>query len=96
MNKPTIIAIILILITFSCVSSQESEQLIEEPIILQQETPFNQLEIKSVDKVILEQGTTQKIEITKGQEFQNLLEMNVVGNKLVISKKKSNNNRQER
>lgn len=91
MNKPTIIAIILILITFSCVSSQESEQLIEEPIILQQETPFNQLEVKSVDKVILVQGTTQKIEITKGQAYQHLLEINVVKNKLIINKKPSKN-----
>ncbi|PKP48978.1 MAG: hypothetical protein CVT95_03850 [Bacteroidetes bacterium HGW-Bacteroidetes-12] len=89
MNKPTIIAIIMILLNFSCLSSQESEQIVEEPIILQQETPYTQLEVKSIDKVILEQGTTQKIEITKGQEYQHLLEISVVNGKLIINKKQT-------
>ena len=91
--KKTILYIIT-LIFMSCTYSQEGKQetkKAENPILIPIETPFNQLDVSSIDNVILEKGTSQKIEITKGQEFQNLLEINVVGNKLVISKKKSSN-----
>jgi len=87
MNKPTTIAIIMILVNFSCLSSQESEQLVEEITILHQETPFNQLEIKSIDKVILVQGTTPSVAIIKGSEYQSLLEISTVNGKLIINKK---------
>ncbi|KAB2859309.1 MAG: DUF2807 domain-containing protein [Flavobacteriales bacterium] len=88
MNKPTIIAIIMLL-NFSCVSSQEKEQVVEETTILQQTTPFNQLEVKSIDKVILEQGTTPSIAIIKGSEYQSLLEINTLNGKLTINKKQT-------
>jgi len=89
MNKPTTIAIIMILVNFSCLSSQESEQLVEEITILHQETPFNQLEIKSIDKVILVQGTTPSVAIIKGSEYQSLLEISTVNGKLIINKKQT-------
>jgi len=89
MNKPTTIAIIMILVNFSCLSSQESEQLVEEITILHQETPFNQLEIKSIDKVILVQGTTPSVAIIKGSEYQSLLEISTVNGKLITNKKQT-------
>lgn len=89
MKKTTTLYIIsLLFISYSY--SQESKQS-KKPTIMQQETPYHQLEISAIDKVILEKGTTQKIEITKGQEYQDLLEINVVNNKLIINKKPSKN-----
>lgn len=90
MNKLSIITTIMVLLNFSCVHSQENKQA-EKTILMQQETPYNQLEIKAIDKVILEKGTTQTIEIIKGSEYQDLLEINVVNNKLIINKKPSKN-----
>lgn len=88
MNNLSIIVSIMIILNFSCVHSQESKRL-ELTSVLQQSTPFNQLEVKAIDKVILEQGTTQTIEIIKGSEYKSLLEINTVNNKLIINKKQT-------
>lgn len=87
MKKSTILYIIT-LFFISCTYSQENKQS-EEPTILHQETPFTQIEVKSIDKVILEKGATQSIEIIKGCEYQSLLEISNLNGKLIINKKQT-------
>jgi hypothetical protein len=86
MKKSTLYIITLLFI--SCTYSQENKQP-EETTILHQETPFNQLEVKSIDKVILVQGTTPSVAIIKGSEYQSLLEISTVNGKLIINKKQT-------
>ena len=88
---------IITLIFMSCTYSQEGKQetkKAENPILMPIETPFNQLDVSSIDNVILEKGTSQKIEITKGQEYQSLLKYSVINNKLVVSKENPKKSRQ--
>lgn len=87
--KKTILYIIT-LIFMSCSYSQEDKKAIVIPI----ENNFIAIDITGLDNIILEKGTTQKIEITKGQEYQSLLKYSVINNKLVISKENTKKNKQ--
>ncbi len=88
MKKTTLY--IITLIFMSCTYSQEDKKAIVIPI----ENNFTAIDITALDNIILEKGTTQKIEITKGQEYQSLLKYSVINNKLVISKESTKKNRQ--
>lgn len=90
--KKSILSIITLLF-ISCTYSQEDKKT-EKPIVIPIENNFTAIDITGLDNIILEKGTTQKIEITKGQEYQHLLKVNVVNNKLVVSKENPKKSRQ--
>ncbi|OFY92800.1 MAG: hypothetical protein A3K10_15980 [Bacteroidetes bacterium RIFCSPLOWO2_12_FULL_31_6] len=95
MKKTTLY--IITLIFMSCSYSQEDKhesKKTEKPIVIPIENNFTAIDITGLDNIILEKGTTQKIEITKGQEYQSLLKYSVINNKLVISKENQKKNRQ--